>query len=41
MVGVDELLEYAREQKEKAYSPYSGFSVGAALETSDGISTTV
>jgi cytidine deaminase len=36
MDEVDDLLELAREQRDKAYSPYSGFSVGAVVETSDG-----
>lgn len=31
-----ELLERALEAREKAYAPYSGFSVGAALLTKDG-----
>lgn len=30
------LVERAREMKEWAYAPYSDFSVGAALRTSDG-----
>lgn len=33
---VDELVEHAREAMEDSYSPYSGYSVGAAVETSDG-----
>lgn len=32
----DELVALAREVKENAHSPYSGFSVGAALLTGDG-----
>lgn len=31
-----ELLDKATEAMEKAYSPYSGFKVGAAIETADG-----
>lgn len=30
------LIEYAKRAMKKSYSPYSGFSVGAALLTSDG-----
>lgn len=32
----NELLRHARESMSKAYSPYSGFSVGAAARLSDG-----
>ena len=32
----ERLLEIADEARERAYSPYSGFSVGAALLCSDG-----
>ncbi len=32
----DELLELAKEAREKAYAPYSNFKVGAALETKSG-----
>ena len=31
-----ELLEEAKKAREKSYSPYSNFQVGAALETKDG-----
>lgn len=30
------LIEHALEQREAAYAPYSGFKVGAALQTRDG-----
>ncbi len=33
---MDELLERARAARETAYDPYSGFAVGAAVETADG-----
>lgn len=33
---IDELILLANETKEKSYSPYSNFKVGAALLTKDG-----
>ena len=32
----DKLLEEAYKAREKAYAPYSGYKVGAAVETADG-----
>jgi len=33
---VDELVARANEVRVKAYAPYSGFAVGAAIEAADG-----
>ena len=32
----EKLLELAAEARKNAYVPYSGYAVGAALETKDG-----
>lgn len=32
-----EILDAAKEGREKAYAPYSNFKVGAAVETEDGV----
>ncbi len=36
MVNRNELLEKAKQAREQAYVPYSGFKVGAALAAADG-----
>lgn len=33
---MEDILEISREVRQKAYAPYSGYRVGAALEAADG-----
>jgi cytidine deaminase len=36
MAGIETVLKLAREVRDRAHSPYSGYRVGAVLETGDG-----
>lgn len=36
MLTDEELVQRALDMRERAYAPYSGFAVGAALESEDG-----
>ncbi len=33
----DDLLEYAKRARDRAYAPYSGFTVGAAVDVGEGV----
>jgi cytidine deaminase len=37
MSGIEEVLALAREVQGRAHAPYSGFKVGAILETREGV----
>lgn len=37
MTGIEEVLALAREVQGRAHAPYSGFKVGAILETREGV----
>ena len=37
MTGIEEVLALAREVQGRAHAPYSGFRVGAILETREGV----
>lgn len=37
MTGIEDVLALAREIQRRAHAPYSGFQVGAVLETVDGV----
>lgn len=36
MAGIEEVLKLAREVRARAHAPYSGYRVGAVLESTDG-----
>ena len=37
MAGIEKIVAQARAVQSRAYAPYSGFRVGAVLETLDGV----